>query len=68
MSEKSNHINGLRNNVHNTDEMKRFVVDLWMKGTSAHVIDRMARSKVGTVLRARREARANKKQQTALQT
>jgi hypothetical protein len=48
MSEKSNDINGLRkrNNVHNNNDMKEYVVDLWMQGTSAHVIERMVRSKI----------------------
>ena len=52
--------NSPRKNVHNTEDMKEFVMDLWMKGTSTHVIERMTRSRVDQVYRDRREKRMQK--------
>ncbi len=56
----NNKTSGPRKNIHNTEDMKEFVMDLWMKGTSTHVIERMTRSKVDQVYRDRREKRKQK--------
>ena len=47
-------------NIHNREDMKEFVMDLWMKGTSTHIIERMTRSRVDQVYRDRREKRMQK--------
>ena len=50
--EKSNENNNLRisnrqrRNLHRTDEMKEFIMDLWMSGTRAHVIERLVEKKL----------------------
>ena len=44
---KSNNINTLRtrSNIHHTEEMKQYVMDLWMEGTREHVIDKLVEKK-----------------------
>ena len=44
---KSNNINNLRkrSNIHHTEEMKQYVMDLWMEGTREHVIDKLVEKK-----------------------
>ena len=44
---KSNEINNLRkrSNIHHTEEMKQYVIDLWMEGTREHIIDRLVEKK-----------------------
>ena len=56
--EKSNKINNLRkrNNMHHTEELREYVIDLWMSGRSAHVIDRLVERKI-------RQMRWERKQQ-----
>ena len=50
--EKSNENNNLRisnrqrRNLHRTDEMKEFIMELWMSGTRAHVIERLVEKKL----------------------
>ena len=50
--EKSNENNNLRitnrqrRNLHRTDEMKEYVMGLWMSGTRAHVIERLVEKKI----------------------
>ncbi len=46
--EKSNKNNNLRKrpNMHHNEELKEYVVDLWMSGRSAHVIDRLVEKKI----------------------
>ncbi len=49
---KSNEINHLRitnrqrRNLHRTDEMKSYIMDLWMSGTRSHVIERLVEKKI----------------------
>lgn len=49
---KSNEINNLRitnrqrRNAHMTDEMKEYVMDLWMSGTRPHIIEQLVERKL----------------------
>ena len=49
---KSNEINHLRitnrqrRNLHRTDEMKNYIMDLWMSGTRSHIIERLVEKKI----------------------
>ena len=49
---KSNEINNLRitarqrRNAHRTDEMKEYVMGLWMSGTRPHIIERLVERKL----------------------
>ena len=53
---KSNEINNLRipyrqrRSAHRTDEMKEYVMDLWMSGTRPHVIERLVEKKLYEML------------------
>ena len=50
--EKSNENNNLRitnrqrRSLHRTDEMKEYIMELWMSGTRTHVIDRLVEKKL----------------------
>ena len=55
--EKSNENNNLRKrgrNVHYNEDLKEYIMELWMSGTSEHVIDKLE------VLRTRREKNMQK--------
>ena len=57
---KSNEINNLRityrqrRNLHRTDEMKNYIMDLWMSGTRAHVIERRVERKIHEMAREKK--------------
>ena len=57
---KSNEINNLRityrqrRNLHRTDEMKNYIMDLWMSGTRAHVIERLVERKIHEMAREKK--------------
>tara|TARA_E500000331_G_C16701390_1_gene474096 strand:+ start:320 stop:532 length:213 start_codon:yes stop_codon:yes gene_type:complete len=55
---KSNNNNNLRkrSTIHHTEELKNYIMELWMQGTSVHVLERLIERKV-------REMRWQKKMQ-----
>ena len=52
---KSNEINNLRkrNNIHHNEDLKQYVMDLWMSGTREHVIEKLIDKKIREMRRER---------------
>mgnify|MGYP001364104540 FL=1 len=52
---KSNENNHLRkrNNIHHNEELKQYVMDLWMSGTREHVIEKLIDKKIREMRRER---------------
>ena len=61
---KANNNNNLRTiNDHYTEEMRDYVMDLWMQGRSKHVIERLICKKLSERYHERVARRAEKKAQ-----
>lgn len=52
---KSNENNHLRkrSNIHHNEELKRYVMELWMSGTREHVIEKLIERKIREMRRER---------------
>ena len=53
--EMSNENNNLRkrSNIHHNEELKQYVMDLWMSGTREHVIEKLVERKIREMRRER---------------
>ena len=60
MSNENNNLRKRGRNVHYNEDLKEYIMELWMSGTSEHVIDKLVQRRVREVLKARREKKAQK--------
>lgn len=60
MSNENNNLRKRGRNVHYNEDLKEYIMELWMSGTSEHVIDKLVQRRVREVLRERREKNAQK--------
>ncbi len=52
MSNENNHLRK-RSNIHHNEELKQYIMELWMSGTREHVIEKLIERKIREMRRER---------------